>query len=290
MKELLSIRDAALDLALGVRKDEVLNQADRRGATRTGSDVGAALTDSIQEMLNTAVDANGKHVDYAHLRESAAYQRYRSEFRPLLATLNLSTLTKRREQLAFWINLYNALVIDAVLSYGVRQSVTEGRSGMGFFRRAAYMIGGQRFSCEDIEHGIIRNNRGNPFVPGAQFSSADNRQLLALSPVDVRAHFGLNCASRSCPPLRVYSAARIDIELDAATRDFIHSDIAIDPAKGVVHLSRIFNWYANDFGGGSGVVDFILGYLPNDERQAWIVAQNSINLAHKEYDWRLNGK
>src|SRR5262249_33790817 len=148
--------------------------------------------------------------------------------------LDLATLSSRDARLAFWINVYNALVIDAVIAFHVRRSVTEGRLGLlAFFRRAAYVVGGYRLNCDDIEHGILRGNRGRPFVPGPQFGPADPRRALVVRPPDARVHFALNCASRSCPAIRAYDAEQIDRQLDLAARSFVAVDAKVEPSRGV---------------------------------------------------------
>ncbi|MCG8353619.1 MAG: DUF547 domain-containing protein [Chloroflexales bacterium] len=288
MDELINVREAALKLFLGARAGEVLNTEPFDGKTKPGPAIAAELKRAVNAFQAAAVDAQGKHVDYACLRQSEAYQLYRATLTPQLRYIDLHTLATREEQLAFWINLYNALVIDAVIAYSVQKSVIERMAGLAFFKCAAYNIGGLRFSCEDIEHGILRVNRGSPFVPGAQFKEADSRRRWMLATPDARIHFALNCASRSCPPIGVYTAEAIDEQLDLATRNFVAVDVEVNPARGELRLSQVFNWYAKDFNGPAGVVDFLLRYLPADERRAWLAAQSDIRLVHKPYDWGLN--
>lgn len=288
MNELISVREAALRLFLGARAGDILNEAPYNGAALPGPELAGALKQAVNAFQSTAFLEDGQRVDYSQLRQSQAYADYRSRLTPQLRRLDLATLSDRREQLAFWINLYNALVIDAVLAYEVQRSVTERMAGLAFFGAAAYNIGGQRYSLQDIEHGILRNNRGTPFIPGATFKSNDPRLAYVVKPPDRRIHFALNCASRSCPPIAVYTADSIDEQLTLATRSFVNADIIVDEARNEVQLSRIFSWYADDFGGPAGVVDFITRYLPDDARKAWLQAHPQPVLAHKTYDWGLN--
>ncbi len=288
MDDLINVRETALQLLLGAQSDEVLNARPAPDSSRSATELASALKQAVNGFLATAVDSDGKRVDYSRLGQSAAYHAYRTELTPQLRTLDLRSLTERGERLAFWINLYNALVIDAVIAYGVQDSVTERMAGLAFFRCAAYDIGGQRFSCDDIEHGILRANRGNPFIPGPQFKATDPRQQWVLPSSDIRIHFALNCASRSCPPISVYTAAQIDAQLDLATYNFVAADTVIDRKRGEVHVSRIFDWYVSDFNGLNGTIDFLLRYLPNDERRAWLDQQTDIRLVYKAYDWGLN--
>lgn len=289
MDELINVREAALRLFLGARAREVLNDAPYDGALEADPALASELKRVVNAFQAVAFDADGKQVAYARLRGSAAYRTYRTRLTPQLRTFDLRTLTTRAEQLAFWINLYNALVIDAVIAYDVQRSVTERFAGLAFFRCAAYDVGGQRFSCDDIEHGVLRANLGSPFIPGVQFKEFDSRRAWVVAPLDVRVHFALNCASRSCPPIGVYTAGQIDAQLDLAASNFVAADVEIDTARGAVHLSQIFNWYAKDFGGAPGVIDFLLRYLPGDERRAWLAAhRDDLRLAYRPYDWGLN--
>jgi hypothetical protein len=176
-----------------------------------------------------------------------------------------------------------------VAAYGVRGSVASAAPAMGFFRRVAYAVGGQRMSAEDIEHGALRANAGNPLIPGPQFAQDDPRAAWAVSEIDPRVHFALNCASRSCPPIAAYATDRIEAQLDMAARAFVDADVEVDPARSALRVSRIFSWYAGDFGGPEGVVRFIAARLPDDERRRWLAAQPEVDMEFKPYDWGLNG-
>lgn len=292
MDTLVTVREALLNRVLGVHPDEVLNAGDPGGTPRPGAEVAAELKRAVNAFKATAMDATGSQVDYVRLRESEAYAAYRSSCTPQLCHLDLATLSTRQEQLAFWINLYNTLVIDAVIAFDVQHSVREGRVGvLAFFRRAAYNVGGQRFSCDDIEHGILRANRGHPFIPGPQFSPSDPRCAWVISSLEARIHFALNCASRSCPPLGVYDAADLHAQLDLAARNFVAAEVTVDPARGEVRLSSIFRWYQGDFGGRQGVIAFLLQHLPDDENRRWLATQgDSVQFVYQPYDWSLNAK
>jgi len=246
---LVGWRDTALNGLLGIRPGGVLNTGSDRCTAKSAVGVAADLKRAINALRAAAGDPSGGRLDYAQLRQSPVYEEYRTDCTSSLREIDLTALATRAERLAFWINLYNALVIDAVIAFGVRNSVTEGRAGLlAFFRRAAYAVGGYRFSCDDIEHGVLRGNRGHPYLPGPQFGPSDPRRALVISPPDVRGHFALNCGSRSCPPIGVYDAEQVDAQLDLATRHFIGTDIVVDRARNTVRLSQLFRWFASDFG------------------------------------------
>jgi hypothetical protein len=294
MRELINLREAALGLALGRRAHDVLNLPPD-GAPAAGQPAldGPALAAALKAAVNgfkaAAMDTAGLTVDYRRLRDSPAYADYWASLTPQLQGYDPAGLATRDERLAFWINLYNALVIDAVIAYAVRESVASQWAGLAFFRTAAYVVGGRRCALEDIEHGILRANRGNPFLPGPQFAVGDPRLAWVVEPPDPRIHFALNCASRSCPPIGVYSAEQIDDQLELATRSFVDADVAVDPGRGEVHLSRIFSWYGDDFGGLPGIVALLRRSLPADARRAWLAQAQRARLVYRDYDWRLNG-
>jgi Protein of unknown function, DUF547 len=288
MNELINLREAAIGLLAGVREGEVLNAAPYAGPARPGPELAAELKQAVNGLRAAAISADGSRVDYGSLRASAAYARYRTELTSQLRGLDLASLGSREERLAFWINLYNALVIDGVIALGVRRSVREQLAGLAFFRRAAYTVGGLRFSCEDIENGILRANAGNPFIPGPQFGQGDPRLPWALAAIDPRIHCALNCASRSCPPVGVYAAKQIDSQLDLAARSFVSADTEVDPRSATLTVSAIYSWYSGDFGGPEGAVRFVRQHLPDDQRRAWLSSGTPINMVHRAYDWALN--
>lgn len=255
-------------------------------------DLPAELKRFLDMAKSQAMDETGQSVDYESLRGSRLYGEYRQSCSARLRYFDPQQLNSRGEKLAFWINLYNALVLDGVISKGVTESVASSPLNLlAFFRQMSYNVGGRRMSCDDIEHGILRGNRGHPMLPGRQFPTSDSRNSWLVSSLDARIHFALNCASRSCPPIQVYSAAEIDDQLGLAVRNFVNSDLEIDLERRVVHLSAIFSWYQGDFGGREGVIDFLLGNLPEDDRKSWLNEhRTSFQFRYKDYDWGLNSR
>ncbi len=287
----ITARELLLDGLWGISTDSVLNGIPETQSPTSPSDVSAELKRAMNGFKTLAMDESGSQVNYGLLIDSLEYQEYRQNCTPQLRSLNLDELAGRDEKLAFWINVYNALVIDQVIASGVRQSVTEGTLGIiKFFRQGAYNIGGYRFSLEDIEHGILRGNRGNPSIPGAHFASTDPRRAYMIDLLDARIHFTLNCASQSCPPIGIYAPERIQTQLDLAARNFINQEVRFNSAKDKLQTTMIHKWYASDFGGTSGVLDFLIKHLPDDERRAWLTEKGGkAELEYSPYDWALNG-
>jgi hypothetical protein len=291
---LIRLREAVLDAITRTKPAGVLNggNSSDNDSREAGMDLPTELKRFLDMAKSQAMDDTGLSVDYESLRGSRLYGEYRQSCSPRLKYFDPQQLNRKQEKLAFWINLYNALVLDGVIAKGVTESVASSPLKLlAFFRQTSYNVGGQRMSCDDIEHGVLRGNRGHPMLPGRQFPSSDSRNSWLVSPPDARIHFALNCASRSCPPIQVYSADELDTQLDLAARNFVNTDMMIDPERRAAHLSAIFSWYQLDFGGREGVIDFLLKYLTEDDRRSWLEDHRaSIQFRYKDYDWGLNSR
>jgi Protein of unknown function, DUF547 len=253
-------------------------------------DPAEGLQNLLREVLSSGWADHGENIDYVALRASPLYDNFR-DCTTKLRTFDPSTLPNRNARLAFWINLYNTLVLDAVIALGIQHSVMERHAGISFFHRAGYVVGGQRVSCDDIEHGILRANRGHPFYPGRQFHSSDPRLKWVIEPFDARIHFALNCASRSCPPIRAYSAENLDSQLELATRSYLAVDVQIMPEENALYLSSIFKWFASDFVGHDGIIEFVLSHLSEGRELVWLSQERDrVSFRYKPYDWNLNGR
>ena len=287
--QLISVRNRILDIISRSNPDSVFNNSDLGDLMSGGEDPSARLHLSIQELLTSAMDDNAQ-VDYLGLRRSSAYAEYQKRSTSL-QTFDPTSFVTREEKMAFWINLYNTLILEAVINLDIKRSVTERFAGIGFFRKAAYLVNGKRVSCDDIEHGILRANRGHPYLGARQFRSDDPRSEWMIDPIDVRIHFALNYASRSCPPIRAYTAENLEEQLDMAAGNFVSQEVEINPRDNSIELSTIFKWFSGDFGGQKGVIAFILKYFPDDELKAWLKSNGqNARLKYKPYDWGLNGR
>ena len=244
------------------------------------------LMQTIRMLRDKFYDTNRGLVDYDRLRDSSEFQHYRilanglREFKP-------SCLMGRKAKLAFWTNLYNTIVVDAIVTLRVKQSVREVPE---FFRKVKYAIGSHLFSADDIEHGILRGNVRPWFYPMRPFGPRDQRRALILTPVDPRIHFALVCGSRSCAPIGYYDVEHIYEQLEEAAKSFVNSsEVLVLPEEGKMLISEIFRWYEKDFGGKGGVIDFIFDYLVGENARHFI-RENSLNLPieYLQYDWNLN--
>lgn len=279
-------REAMIHQLIRLSPTEVLNPTPCPNPPPSNAEIANLLKQMVNRFKQDAMDASGMVVDYSKIEHSSDFIRYTEDLIPQLHHFNPLVNSDHKVATSFWINMYNALVIHAVITFKVKSSVNEnGFGGMvRFFRRAAYQIGDLRFSLEDIEHGVLRNNTGNPLQFSPQFPSDDPRIELAL-PIDPRIHFALNCASRSCPPIGVYTPDQLDAQLDLASRNYVDQETRLVGDK--LQISRLFDWYKADFGGKQGVIEFLLRYLPVDDRRE-LLMKDQIRLNYSTYDWGLN--
>jgi len=163
-----------------------------------------------------------------------ALQRYLQQ----LQSTDVRSLNKN-EQLAFWLNFYNAQTVETVLARypvrSIRQIKTNPLDVMGPFDDPAVTVLGQTLSLSDIENKIVRANWDDP-----------------------RIHYALNCASYGCPNLArtAWQAYDLDARLNHAATSFINSGraVKVGPLGGTVAVSKIFKWYKDDFGGSDEAV------------------------------------
>ncbi|HSB41228.1 MAG TPA: DUF547 domain-containing protein [Methylomirabilota bacterium] len=200
-----------------------------------------------------------------------------------LAAVRPDDLGGRPARLAFWINVYNALVFHAVVALGIRRTVWELR---GFYRRVCYRIGGLVLSADDIEHGVLRGNAVHGWLGRRPFGARDPRRALVIAPVDPRIHFAITCGAQSCPPVGVYRAAALDQQLELAARNFLNQEVQVD-GRGRVACSRILRWYASDFEAAGGLGAFLARHLePGPVREAVGGRARPCDV-YRPYDWAL---
>jgi hypothetical protein len=202
-----------------------------------------------------------------------------------LRQFSLEKFASEQSARAFWINIYNTLVIHGVLALEIRKRVFEEPA---FFKKVSYQIGSQRFSLDVIEHGILRANRGHPMRMGCpQLWPFDGRRSLLL-PLDPRIHFALNCGAKSCPPIRSYHSEDLDSQLELATRSFVSSNVSLHAKDSEIRLSKLFLWYASDFGRSwPQRLSWVAGYVFDQELAAALKKPDSWKRRFDDYDWRL---
>ncbi len=262
---------------------DVLNESGQEPESKAEKPA-QAMKRAMNVVRGQFYDGHAQKVDYAAIRGSEAYQIFRG-LAAQLAGFDPASLASDAERIAFWVNVFNTLVIHGVVELGIRESVKEVPL---FFECIRYRIGGEIYTAADIEHGILRGNAVPPYRLRRRLRDADPRSRVVVREVDPRIHFALVCASRTCPPIEAYDAGQISEQLDAAAQTFINATSCLDGDR--LHVSEIFRWYRKDFGGARDAVTrtvarhlYDRGLAARIEREA-----DRIRLAYTPYDWRLN--
>jgi uncharacterized protein DUF547 len=212
-------------------------------------------------------------VDYEAFAQAGSFKDY-------LQSLDHADVAKlgERERLAFWINAYNAYTIALVNKYEERGSIKNIAEGIGFerakgpWKQPVVQVGGKTYTLDEVENEIVRKQFHEP-----------------------RVHFALVCAAMSCPLLRseAYTGAKLDAQLDSQARSFILDDargVWVDMDKAVVHASRIFEWYRNDFGGSDAAVGRYLAQYHGDSPEKRLLLDRHFKMEYLDFDWTLNSR
>jgi hypothetical protein len=284
-KDAYRFRSFRLRNIVGVKEKTVLNQRPEilpSPSRNLASDLMAAIGD----LKDKFYDLNRGLVNYDVMKRSAEYESYQ-EIAVQLQGFDLNELSSSSEKKAFWINLYNTIVVHGIVELGITSTVKEVSN---FFGRIYYQISEFTISAEEIEHGILRANARPPNRIFPLFKKNDPLHQFSLETMDPRIHFALVCGSRSCAPIRFYEANCIDDQLDIAASDFINSsEVLILPEKNKIFLSQIFNWYKRDFGKKEDIFLFLLKYIKEDERSEYFKENmDTIRVEYLFYDWNLN--
>ena len=186
-----------------------------------------------------------------------------------LTALPISTYS-RPEQMAYWVNLYNALTVQVVLDHYPVDSIRDIDISPGLFSNGPWgkklvTIEGERVGLDDIEHQILRPIWQDP-----------------------RIHYAVNCASIGCPNLHPepFDAAALDQQLDQAAVSFINHPRGVSVDGGRLIVSSIYDWFSEDFGSSDqNVIAHLQRYAAPDLKSAL----GSVSSIYDDrYDWRLN--
>jgi hypothetical protein len=200
-------------------------------------------------------------VDYAGMaKDREALKTYLDQ----LTSLKTTDFEKLQpaEQIAFLINAYNAFMVEKVLTrYPDIASVWDfGKVFGNPFRDSFFTLLGRKFSLDAIEHETLRKKYREP-----------------------RIHYAVNCASVSCPMLReeAYVGARLEHQLEEQAVRFLSDRSRNRLRDGRLEVSRIFDWYGEDFEPRTAYFQRYAGTLG-------IPPGAAPPLAFLDYDWSLN--
>lgn len=192
-----------------------------------------------------------------------------------MATVEVLALT-RQDQLAYWINLYNISVVGIVVDNypikSIKDLSTDPVIRLNIFKKPLVDTKRGKVSLNDIENEKIREG----------FK-------------DARIHFAINCAAKSCPPIRTepYVGSKVSQQLDDQTRKFLNgpNGIRVEKKGGGVNLytTKVMDWFSDDFAKwGGGQRELIIRYAASDKRKQIEDAGNQVYLKYDDYSWDLN--
>jgi hypothetical protein len=218
---------------------------------------------AFDKLLKKHVNARGL-VDYQGFKvDEAVFNQYLA----LLSKNPPAANWPKADQMAYWINAYNAYTIRLILDHYPVQSIKDIGSKIKIpfvttpWAAKFFSIGGEKMSLDNIEHGILRKKFDDP-----------------------RIHFTLVCASISCPKLRneAYTAAQLEKQLDDQGRDFLNNPAKNKISRSEAQLSKYFDWYKGDWEkNGQSVVKWV-------NRYSTTKIDASTKISYLEYNWNLN--
>lgn len=250
-------------VAIGLAGTSALAQTDDTGTTDGDVVDHAPLTSLLKEY----VDEEGR-IDYTEWHEDEEANDELDAY--LESVANASTDGHADDaRLAFFLNAYNAYVIDSILE---EWPVENPQHVDGFFDAAEHRVAGRDLTLDALEHKVIRPEFEEP-----------------------RIHFVLVCAAESCPRLRqqALDAKTLEETLNEATREFITESTTLEQGGGGsndgterVVTSKLFDWFADDFEKEAGSVrDYLKQYVAGSEREA---LDNGAPIEFRDYDWAIN--
>ena len=219
---------------------------------------------AFDEILKSHVKSN--RVDYAALKANPMKL---NAYLGQLAAVEEAEFYKwgEQQQLAMLINLYNAATLKLVIDHYPVKSI---KNIGGLFKRPwdikSLTLFGESTTLGHVEHGLLRKKYSEP-----------------------RIHFAIVCAAEGCPPLRAraYTAAQLDSQLEEQGRAFLRDSgkNRVDAANRTVYLSKIFDWFEEDFEKDGSVIDFVAPYFAPADSKA---LRSHFKIKYTDYDWSLN--
>ena len=213
---------------------------------------GQADYTSWNQLLNKFVDASG-NVDYTNLKKDRTNL---DQIVTQFSIVKLQNSWNRNDQLAFWINAYNAFTLQIIVENYPISSI-QNLDGGKTWDVKRFIIDGTKYSLNQIENDIIR----------AKFN-------------DPRIHFAVNCGAKSCPPLlnAAYEGNKLGQQLENQTKKFVNNTSFNSLSKTSVNVSKIFDWYKSDF---DALISFLNKYSNS-------TINKNAKITFQDYDWSLN--
>ena len=203
-------------------------------------------------LLKKHVSSTGK-VNYKGLKSAESTL---DEYLGTLEKTIVKDLNGRNEKMAFWINAYNAYTIKLILKNYPLKSITDLHGGKPWDVKWI-KLDDRTLSLNNIENDILRPKYKDP-----------------------RIHFAVNCAAKSCPALlnKAWTPSNLESSFANQTKNFVNNTNFNKISKKKVELSKIFEWYGEDFG---NLVNFLNKYTSTE-------INSNAKIEFVEYDWSLN--
>lgn len=186
------------------------------------------------------------------------------QYLDLLSTYPPAKNWTEAEQIAYWINAYNAFTVKLIIDHYPLKSIKDIGGNVPMVNSSwdikFFKIGGVDFDLNTIEHRILRKHFDEP-----------------------RIHFAINCASISCPRLRneAFIAEKLEEQLNIQAHYFMNNPINNRITEDEITLSPIFNWFKSDFTKRGDLLSYIQNYTD-------VKLNAEIPLVYQEYNWNLN--
>ncbi len=175
---------------------------------------------------------------------------------------------RREQQMAYWINLYNAVTVQEILRFYPLDSIRDISSGLfssGPWKKELVEVDGEALTLDDIEHRILRPIWRDP-----------------------RIHYAVNCASIGCPNLQpqAFTAGNTEMLLERGARDFVNHPRGARVVDGDLEVSSIYEWFKEDFDNSdAGVITHLRQYADAE----LLAALDGIErIDDDDYDWSIN--
>ena len=251
-------------------KDSIIENAT---SAETFSEVKEISEDTISSISKTIIKKNiveyfdhdiwnsllQKHVN---TKGNVNYNGFKTDWKLLLSYIESlsktmpSDLWTKDDKLAYWINAYNAMTIDLILRNYPIKSIKDIKDP---WNQRYWKLGNKWYNLNEIEHDILRKMN------------------------EPRIHFGIVCASFSCPKLQneAFVASNLERQLTHATKEFLNDSKRNEISENDINISKIFQWFSKDFKQNGDLIDFLNKYT-----NITISAKAKTN--YKDYNWDLN--
>ncbi len=254
------VQETVVDTMTTVTEEEPDREQQTIEDTQVTEDPDSSKTETVETfnhsvwnyLLKENVSAAG-NVNYEGFRQK------RHNLREYIASLGAQMPTEdwsHEDQLAYWMNAYNAMTVDLILRNLPLESIKDIDKP---WNQRLWKLGSKWYNLDEIEHQILRKMN------------------------DPRIHFGINCASFSCPPLlnEAFTAQKVDAQLDFLAKQFVNDPQRNTITSDRIQISKIFSWFAKDFKKEGSLIDYLNKYSETP-------IKSNARKSFKDYDWGLN--